>query len=131
VLAAQHRLVFSQDAKNVGLSQDSIHVATLPSFDSNGYSQPAVSGGTEALSVAAAAVACALPTTRKRGLAGNVTRIKPPMCITRSDSDFVADCRDEVLPLAAANSEQKGIPGDFADRTIQISERAAAVSHSP
>ncbi len=37
----------------------------------------------------------------KGGLAGNVIRIKPPMCITRADADFIADCLDEVLPLAS------------------------------
>jgi alanine-glyoxylate transaminase/(R)-3-amino-2-methylpropionate-pyruvate transaminase len=35
----------------------------------------------------------------KGGLAGNVLRIKPPLCITRADADFIADCLDEVLPL--------------------------------
>jgi alanine-glyoxylate transaminase/(R)-3-amino-2-methylpropionate-pyruvate transaminase len=31
------------------------------------------------------------------GLHGNVLRIKPPMCITRDDADYIADCLDEVL----------------------------------
>jgi alanine-glyoxylate transaminase/(R)-3-amino-2-methylpropionate-pyruvate transaminase len=33
----------------------------------------------------------------KGGLMGNVLRIKPPMCITKTDADFLADCLDEVL----------------------------------
>jgi len=33
----------------------------------------------------------------KGGLFGNVLRIKPPMCITKTDADFMADCLDEVL----------------------------------
>ncbi len=33
----------------------------------------------------------------KGGLFGNVLRIKPPMCLTRDDADFIADCLDEVL----------------------------------
>jgi alanine-glyoxylate transaminase / (R)-3-amino-2-methylpropionate-pyruvate transaminase len=33
----------------------------------------------------------------KGGLYGNVLRIKPPMCLTRDDADFLADCLDEVL----------------------------------
>jgi alanine-glyoxylate transaminase/(R)-3-amino-2-methylpropionate-pyruvate transaminase len=35
----------------------------------------------------------------KGGLHGNVLRIKPPMCITKDDADYIADCLDEVLPL--------------------------------
>ena len=31
------------------------------------------------------------------GVYGNVLRIKPPMCITRTDVDFIADCLDEVF----------------------------------
>ena len=31
------------------------------------------------------------------GMHGNVLRIKPPLCITRQDADFLADCIDEVL----------------------------------
>ncbi len=31
------------------------------------------------------------------GLHGNVLRIKPPMCITKPDADFLVDCLDEVL----------------------------------
>ncbi len=33
----------------------------------------------------------------KGGLYGNVLRIKPPMCITKADADFLVDCLDEVL----------------------------------
>jgi alanine-glyoxylate transaminase/(R)-3-amino-2-methylpropionate-pyruvate transaminase len=33
----------------------------------------------------------------KGGLYGNVIRIKPPMCITKPDCDFLADCLDECL----------------------------------
>ncbi len=33
----------------------------------------------------------------KGGLFGNTLRIKPPMCITIDDADFMADCLDEVL----------------------------------
>ena len=37
----------------------------------------------------------------KGGLHGNVLRLKPPMCLSIDDADFMADCLDEVLPLAA------------------------------
>lgn len=33
----------------------------------------------------------------KGGLHGNVFRIKPPMCITKGDVDFLADCLDTAL----------------------------------
>ena len=36
----------------------------------------------------------------KGGLYGNTLRIKPPMCITKDDADFLADCLEEILPLA-------------------------------
>jgi alanine-glyoxylate transaminase/(R)-3-amino-2-methylpropionate-pyruvate transaminase len=35
----------------------------------------------------------------KGGLFGNVLRIKPPMCLTKDDADFLADCLDEVLEI--------------------------------
>jgi alanine-glyoxylate transaminase / (R)-3-amino-2-methylpropionate-pyruvate transaminase len=38
----------------------------------------------------------------KGGLYGNVLRIKPPMCLTKDDADFLADCLDEVLEVVTA-----------------------------
>ena len=35
----------------------------------------------------------------KGGLFGNTLRIKPPMCLTVDDADFLADCLDEVLEI--------------------------------
>jgi alanine-glyoxylate transaminase/(R)-3-amino-2-methylpropionate-pyruvate transaminase len=35
----------------------------------------------------------------KGGLYSNTLRIKPPMCITKDDADFLVDCLDEVLTL--------------------------------
>jgi alanine-glyoxylate transaminase/(R)-3-amino-2-methylpropionate-pyruvate transaminase len=33
----------------------------------------------------------------KGGLYGNVLRIKPPMCLTKDDADFLVDCLEEVM----------------------------------
>jgi alanine-glyoxylate transaminase/(R)-3-amino-2-methylpropionate-pyruvate transaminase len=33
----------------------------------------------------------------KGGLHGNVLRIKPPMCITRADADFLVDVLDAAM----------------------------------
>jgi len=38
----------------------------------------------------------------KGGLFGNTLRIKPPMCLTKADADFLADCLDEVLDLVSS-----------------------------
>jgi alanine-glyoxylate transaminase/(R)-3-amino-2-methylpropionate-pyruvate transaminase len=38
----------------------------------------------------------------KGGLYGNVLRIKPPMCLTVDDADFLVDCLDEVLTALPA-----------------------------
>ncbi len=35
------------------------------------------------------------------GIDGNVIRIKPPMCLTRDDADFLVDTLDDVLGLVA------------------------------
>jgi len=35
----------------------------------------------------------------KGGLFGNTLRIKPPMCLTKDDADFLVDCLDEVLEI--------------------------------
>ena len=40
----------------------------------------------------------------KGGLVGNVLRIKPPMCLTRDDADFLVDCLDEVLTAISLRS---------------------------
>jgi alanine-glyoxylate transaminase/(R)-3-amino-2-methylpropionate-pyruvate transaminase len=53
---------------------------------------------------ASAAAAVALERCRERGLLigkggifGNVLRIKPPMCLTRDDADFLVGCLEEAL----------------------------------
>ncbi|MCC6494205.1 MAG: aspartate aminotransferase family protein [Pirellulales bacterium] len=33
----------------------------------------------------------------KGGLFGNVIRLKPPLCVTQDDADFIVDCLDEAL----------------------------------
>jgi alanine-glyoxylate transaminase/(R)-3-amino-2-methylpropionate-pyruvate transaminase len=40
----------------------------------------------------------------KGGLFGNVLRIKPPMCLTKDDADFLADCLDEVLGIVSGQA---------------------------
>jgi alanine-glyoxylate transaminase/(R)-3-amino-2-methylpropionate-pyruvate transaminase len=44
----------------------------------------------------------------KGGLFGNTLRIKPPMCVTKSDADFLVDCLDEVLDVVAAGGKSRG-----------------------
>jgi alanine-glyoxylate transaminase / (R)-3-amino-2-methylpropionate-pyruvate transaminase len=41
----------------------------------------------------------------KGGLSGNVLRIKPPMCLTVDDADFLVDCLDEVLTAVSHRSQ--------------------------
>jgi alanine-glyoxylate transaminase/(R)-3-amino-2-methylpropionate-pyruvate transaminase len=33
----------------------------------------------------------------KGGIHGNILRLKPPMCLTKDDADFIVDCLDEAL----------------------------------
>jgi alanine-glyoxylate transaminase/(R)-3-amino-2-methylpropionate-pyruvate transaminase len=40
----------------------------------------------------------------KGGLYGNTLRIKPPMCLTTADADFLADCLEDVLDVISAKS---------------------------
>jgi alanine-glyoxylate transaminase/(R)-3-amino-2-methylpropionate-pyruvate transaminase len=40
----------------------------------------------------------------KSGLYGNVLRIKPPMCVTKDDADFMVECLDEVLRILPPTS---------------------------
>lgn len=40
----------------------------------------------------------------KGGLCGNTLRIKPPMCITKDDADFLAECLDEVLSVVESRA---------------------------
>jgi alanine-glyoxylate transaminase/(R)-3-amino-2-methylpropionate-pyruvate transaminase len=39
----------------------------------------------------------------KGGLFGNVLRIKPPMCLTKDDADFLVDCLSETLEFVWSN----------------------------
>jgi alanine-glyoxylate transaminase/(R)-3-amino-2-methylpropionate-pyruvate transaminase len=41
----------------------------------------------------------------KGGLWGNTLRIKPPMCVTKDDADFLVDCLDEVLTIVTRRSQ--------------------------
>ena len=40
----------------------------------------------------------------KGGLFGNTLRIKPPMCLTNDDADFLVDCLDEVIEVLSSRS---------------------------
>ena len=40
----------------------------------------------------------------KGGLFGNTLRIKPPMCLTHDDADFLVDCLDEVIEVLSSRS---------------------------
>lgn len=42
----------------------------------------------------------------KGGLFGNVLRVKPPMCLTKDDADFLADCLDEVLGVVGEKNSR-------------------------
>jgi alanine-glyoxylate transaminase / (R)-3-amino-2-methylpropionate-pyruvate transaminase len=41
----------------------------------------------------------------KGGLLGNTLRIKPPMCLTKDDADFLVDCLDEVLTTVSRRAQ--------------------------
>ncbi|HEY6563447.1 MAG TPA: aspartate aminotransferase family protein [Pirellulaceae bacterium] len=63
---------------------------------------------------ARAEAADVLELTRERGLLigkggfyGNVLRIKPPMCLTRDDADFILECLDEVLTIVGSDLDGK------------------------
>lgn len=43
----------------------------------------------------------------KGGLHGNTLRIKPPMCLTKTDADFLVDCLDEVLSLVRVRQNER------------------------
>ncbi len=40
----------------------------------------------------------------KGGLQGNTLRIKPPMCLTRDDADYIIACLDEALTIVSTRS---------------------------
>jgi alanine-glyoxylate transaminase/(R)-3-amino-2-methylpropionate-pyruvate transaminase len=40
----------------------------------------------------------------KGGLHGNTLRIKPPMCITKDDADFLVECLDEALQQVSSRA---------------------------
>ena len=37
---------------------------------------------------------------------GNVLRIKPPMCLTKDDADFLVDCLNETLGLVPSSAHR-------------------------